>query len=271
MKRSVVHIPLLAWATVVGLPLLWMALSALKVDKEIVDNPFSLPRRLHWDNFARAWSQASIGRYTINTLVVVSGALVLTMTLGAMAAYILGRFEFRGRKLVYYGFAASMTFPVFLALVPLFLVASNLHLVGTLYGLILIYAAYALPFTIFFLTPFFADLPHEYAEAARIDGAGEIGIFVRIMVPLARPGLVSVGIFNFLGLWNQYLLPIVLMPDEKQFVLSQGLAALAVNQGYQSDWSALFAGLTIAVVPVLAVYLFSHRTIQAGLTAGGLR
>lgn len=269
--EMIVQIPLMAWALIVGLPLIWMFISALKTDEEIINRPFGLPVSPQWQNFERAWSQANIGRYVLNTAIVVGGALVLTMVLGALAAYVLARFRFPGRKVVYYAFAAGMTFPVFLALVPLFLVAQNLELVGTLRGLILVYAAYALPFTVFFLTPFFASLPEQLADSARVDGCSEVQTFLLIMVPMAKPGLISIGVFNFLGLWNQYMLPIVLMPDENGYVLSQGLAVLAVTQGYQSDWSALFAGLTIAVLPVLVVYLISHRTIQSGLTTGGLK
>ncbi|MFI6603603.1 carbohydrate ABC transporter permease [Nonomuraea sp. NPDC050536] len=269
--RRILHVVLALWALLVTLPLLWAVLSALKTDREIIDSPFGLPLGLHWENFARAWSQANIGRYFLNSAVVVGGALALTMALGAMAAYVLARYRFPGNRLVYYLFAAGMTFPVFLALVPLFFVADNLGLVGTRHGLILIYTAYALPFTVFFLTPFFAELPGEYAEAARIDGCSDLMVFLRVMLPMAKPGLVGVAIFNFLGLWNQYLLPLVLMPDEKDYVLSQGLAMLTVTQGYQNDWSALFAGLTIAMIPVLAVYLLFQRTVTAGLTAGSLK
>ena len=127
------------------------------------------------------------------------------------------------------------------------------------------------PFTVFFLTGFFRTLPSALAEAAMLDGCSHAGVFFRIMLPLARPGLISVGIFNFLGLWNQYLLPLVLMPDSDHYVLSQGLAVLAANQGYRSDWSALFAGLVIALLPVLAVYVVFQRRIQEGLSVGAIK
>jgi N-acetylglucosamine transport system permease protein len=114
-------------------------------------------------------------------------------------------------------------------------------------------------------------LPVSLIEAALLDGCSHAGVFFRIMLPLARPGIISVGIFNFLGLWNQFILPLVLMPDRNKYVLSQGLAVLAANQGYRSDWSALFAGLVIAILPVLVVYVAFQRRIQEGLAFGGFK
>jgi N-acetylglucosamine transport system permease protein len=134
-----------------------------------------------------------------------------------------------------------------------------------------VYVAYALPFTVFFLVGFFRTLPVSLIEAALLDGCSHAGVFFRIMLPLARPGIISVGIFNFLGLWNQFILPLVLMPDKSKYVLSQGLAVLAANQGYRSDWSALFAGLVIAILPVLVVYVAFQRRIQEGLAFGGFK
>ncbi|MEU8608528.1 carbohydrate ABC transporter permease [Actinoplanes sp. NPDC048791] len=265
-----VHLAMLAWAVVTALPLLWAVVSSFKTDTEILNEPWSLPASPQPGNWARAWTEASIGRYFLNSLIVVGGALLLTMLLGSLVAYALARYEFRGNRLIYYTFVAAMFFPVFLALVPLFFVVQRLGLLGTYPGLILVYAAYAVPFTVFFLHSFFRTLPGEVAEAALIDGCSHFGVF-RVMLPMARPGLVAVGIFNFLGLWNQYLLPLVLNPDPDRYVLAQGLAALSVSQGYRSDWSGLFAGLTIAMLPVLIAYVAFQRHIRAGMTAGAVK
>ncbi|MFI6066829.1 carbohydrate ABC transporter permease [Micromonospora sp. NPDC051227] len=266
-----VHLAMLAWAVVTALPLLWAVVSSFKTDDEILNDPWSLPAAPQFDNWSRAWTQASIGSYFLNSVVVVGGALALTMLLGSLVAYALARYEFRGNRFIYYTFVAAMFFPVFLALVPLFFVVQQLGLLGTYHGLILVYAAYAVPFTVFFLHAFFRTLPGEVAEAAFIDGCSHGGVFFRVMLPMARPGLVAVGIFNFLGLWNQYLLPLVLNPDPDRYVLAQGLAALSVSQGYRSDWSGLFAGLTIAMLPVLVAYVAFQRHIRAGMTAGAVK
>ena len=265
------HAFLLVWGLLTALPLLWAVLSSFKTDAEILGDPWGLPAQLRFDNWARAWSHAHIGQYFLNSVVVVAGSLTLTMLLGAMAAYALARYDFPGNRLVYFLFVGGMMFPVVLALVPLFFVVRNLGLHNTLPGLMLVYAAYSLPFTVFFLTAFFRTLPTSIAEAGLIDGCGPFGLFFRVMLPMARPGLVSVGIFNFLGQWNQYLLPVVLMTEPDKRVLAQGLASLAISQGYRGDWSALFAGLTLAMLPVLVVYLLFQRQVQAGLSAGLLK
>ncbi|GAA2264854.1 carbohydrate ABC transporter permease [Glycomyces scopariae] len=271
LTDGALHLVLAVWAVLVTLPLAWAVLSSLKTDAEIFASPWSLPASPQWDNWTRAWQEANIGKYLLNTLIVVGGALALVMLLGALTAYCLARYDFPGNRLVYYLLVAGMLFPVFLALVPLFFVVDQLGLLGTYHGLILVYAAYALPFTVFFLHAFFRGLPAATAEAAFIDGCSHTGVFFRVMLPMARPGMVSVGIFNFLGLWNQYLLPLVLNPDPDRYVLAQGLAALAVSQGYRSDFSGLFAGLIIAILPVLLAYLLFQRQIRSGLTAGAVR
>jgi N-acetylglucosamine transport system permease protein len=268
------HAFLILWGLLTALPLLWAALSSFKDDREILSDPWGLPSRLRFDNWVRAWEHAHIGQYTLNSVIVVSGALALTMLLGAMAAYVLARYDFFGNRIVYFLFVGGMMFPVTLVIVPLFLVVRKAELLNTLHGLILVYAAFSLPFTVFFLTAFFRTLPTSVAEAALIDGCGHFRLFFRVMLPMARPGLISVGIFNFLWQWNQYILPVVLMQgqgSENKWVLAQGLAALAVSEGYAGDYSRLFAGLTIAMLPVLVVYVVFQRQVQAGLTAGHLK
>lgn len=268
------HTVLAGWAVLTTFPLVWAFVSAFKDDKEILTGAWSLPSRLRWENWSRAWTEANIGRYFLNSAIVVSGALVLTMLLGAMAAYVLARYDIRFGRLIYFTFVGGMMFPVFLSLVPLFFVVKNLGLLSTHLGLIFVYTAYSLPFTVFFLTAFFRTLPTEVGEAAMVDGCSHWGLFFRVMLPMARPGLVSVGIFNLLGHWNQYVLPIVLMQGEgaeQKWVLTQGLTALTINQGYAGDYSALFAGMAIAMLPVLILYLVFQRQVQSGLTAGHLK
>lgn len=268
---SVSQIFLIAWAILVIFPLLWMVMTAFKTDREIFASPWRLPAVPQFDNFARAWTEASIGRYFLNSLIVVAGSLTLTLLLSSMAAYVIARYDFPGRQIIRYTFLVGLMFPIFLALVPLFFVVRDLKLLSTYHGLILVYTAYSLPFSIFFLTSFFGTLPAEVGEAALVDGASHYTIFFRVMLPMAQPGLISVGIFNVLGQWNQFILPLVLVPDRDRYVLSQGLAFLAIQQGYQNDWSALFAGLTITMLPVLAVYVLFQRRLEQGLTAGALK
>ena len=259
-------------------PLLWVVMSALKTDSEVIREPLSLiPKSLQWDNFARAWT-AGIDSFFLNTLLVLVFSVTLTMLLGSMAAYALARYEFRGNRLIYWMFLSGLTLPVYLAAVPLFKGVYNMNVVFPLLGpnkhltLILVYVAWSLSFTVFFMHSFFRTLPDSIAEAAMVDGASHTRAFFSVMLPMAKPGLISIGIFNVLGQWNQWYLPTLLMQsvsgEPKNQVIAQGLIELSVNQGYKSDWSGLFAGVTMAMLPVLIVYIVFQRQVQSGLTAG---
>ena len=262
---------LIGWAVTVIFPMIWMIYSSFKTDQELFFSPWAPPLELQWDNFARAWTKAHVGDYLLNTLIVVVPALLLTLIISAMAAYVLARFEFVGRRFLFYMFLSGMLFPVFLALVPLFNLVNQLKMLNTFHGLILVYIAYSLPFTIFFLTGFFKTLPTEIEESAIMDGANPYQVFFKVMLPMASPGLISMGIFNFLGMWNQYVLPLVLISDESKYMLSQGLAFMLFKQFYENDWSALFAALTIIMVPTLIVYITFQKQIQDGITTGALK
>jgi N-acetylglucosamine transport system permease protein len=271
---------LLFWGLLTVLPLLWAIMSSFKTNSEFLSDPWGLPAVARFDNFARAWTVANIGQYFVNSLIVVVISVPLTMLLGAMAAYVLSRYTFPGNRVIYFAFVGGMIFPVFLALVPLFFVVRNLGTIpvigeflglNSLLSLALVYVAFSMPFTVFFLTAFFRTQPTSVAEAAIVDGCSHFGLFFRVMLPMARPGLISIGLFNVLGHWNQYVLPVVLMNETDKKVLAQGLASLAISQGYRGDWTALFAGLVIALLPVLIVYVLFQKQVQAGLTAGVLK
>jgi N-acetylglucosamine transport system permease protein len=271
------HLFLVVWGAMVVLPLLWVVMSSFKDDAQIIKEPLSLiPHRLHWGNFGRAWGAGHIGAFFMDTIVVVGGGVFLTMLLGSMAAYVLARYEFFGNRLIYYIFLAGLTLPVFMAAVPLYKGVYNAGQTISFLGpnsrvmLILVYVAWSLSFTVFFMHSFFKTLPTSVAEAALVDGASHTTLFFRVMLPMAKPGLISIGIFNVIGQWNQWYLPYLLMQptgsEAKHAVIAQGLIDLSVNQGYKSDWSGMFAGVTMAMLPVLIVYIAFQRQVQAGLT-----
>jgi N-acetylglucosamine transport system permease protein len=265
------HVLLAVWTIIVIVPFLWVVLSSFKTTKEILASPFSLPAHWQLDNYAHAWTDAGIRQFFLNTVIVVGAALVLVMLLGSMCAYVLARFTFPGSRSIYYLMLAGLTFPIFLAIVPLFFILKNLGLINTLPGLIMVYVAFALPFTVFFLYAFFRTLPDDVYEAALIDGAGEWRTFFRIMLPMARPGMAAVAIFNFLGLWNQFLLPVALNTDQSKYVLTQGMASFASQAGYAVDFGALFAAVVITVVPVLIVYVIFQRRLEGSVSRGTFR
>ncbi|MFJ6937857.1 carbohydrate ABC transporter permease [Streptomyces sp. NPDC101132] len=266
---------LAVWAILIVLPLIWLALGSFKTDAQIGGSALSWPSNWHFDAFGRAWDKG-IGDYFANTFIVLVFSVPLTMLFGSMAAYVLARYPFKGNRFVYYFFVSGAMFPVFLALVPLFFMVKRFDMLNTYHGLILVYVAYSMPFTVFFMHSFFRTLPTAVHEAAVIDGASHTRIFFQVMLPMAKPGLISVGIFNTLGQWNQYILPSVLMQpqsssDPERYLLTQGLIQLQQQQGYETDLPVLFAGVTIAMIPMLVVYLSFQRQIQAGLTSATLK
>lgn len=262
------HAVLLLWTVLVVVPFLWAVVASTKTSREIFGSPWGLPESPQWSNFADAWAKG-VGEYLLNSIIVVSGGVVLTMLLSSMIAYVLARYDFKGNRAIYYLLASGMMFPVFLAIVPLFFVVQSLGMLSTYHGLILVYVAYSLPFSVFFMHAFFRTLPTDVAEAAVMDGCSHASVFFRVMLPMAKPGLLSIGIFNVLGQWNQFVLPAFLSPEKP--VLAQGIATLLASQRYEGDWGALFAALTIAIVPVVVVYLIFYRQVQSGLTGGTLK
>jgi N-acetylglucosamine transport system permease protein len=273
--NGLAHLSLAVWAVIVIAPLLLTFLGSFKSNTEIfLGSPFAVPHSFSFDSFVRAWDKAHIARYFLNSVWVVAWSTAGTMLLGSMAAYVLARYTFIGNRFIYYLFVSGLAFPVFLALVPLYLVVYNMGLLNTYTGLILVYIAYSLPFTVFFLTAFFKTLPNSVAEAAIIDGASHTRLFFSVMMPMAKPGLVSITIFNIIGQWNQYLLPVALMQGasgDDKYVLPQGIARISISAGYQADWSALFAALTLSILAMILVYAFFQRQIQQGLTSGALK
>lgn len=265
------HVVLSIWALIVVAPLLWTLMTSFKTTSEIFASPFTLPAEAQFVNYTEAWNTAGIGTFFFNTILVVGSALVLVMLLGSMCAYSLARFDFPGNRIIYYMMLGGLMIPIFLAIVPLFFVLSNFGLLNTLPGLIVTYVAFALPFTVFFLYAFFRQLPYEISEAAAIDGANEWRTFFQIMLPMAKPGLATVAIMNFLGLWNQFLLPVALNTNKKNYVLSQGLASFASSAGYDVNFGALFAAVVITVAPVLVVYLIFQRQLQGSVSQGTMK
>ena len=275
LGKVITYLVLCAWGAAVIFPMLWSVMTSFKTDQEIFFSPWALPKLLIFDNFVRAWTKARMGEYLVNTLLIIIPALFFTLLFSSMAAYVLARFQFRGRMFITYMFLLGLIFPIFLALVPLYFVMQKLTLLDTFPGLIMVYIAFSLSFTIFFMTNFFRTLPKELGEAALIDGANQYDIFFRVYFPLAQPGILTMGIFNFIGMWNQYILPNTLMitnnDDNTHYVLSQGLYYLQAKQFYQNDWSGLFAAVTIVMLPTLIVYLIFHDRIEAGMTAGAIK
>jgi ABC-type glycerol-3-phosphate transport system permease component len=267
---------LLSYAAWVVLPMIWVAWSSLKTDESIFRDAFALPvaGNLRFDNYSRAWRVARLGDYFFNSVLVTTVSVALIVSLGAMAAYALARYRHPLGRAAYGLFIAGLMIPAQLAIVPLFFEMRTLGLLNTRLGLILVYTANGLPFAIFILVGFFRSLPRALYEAAVIDGCGEFTAFRRVLLPLAKPGLITVAIFQFIGVWKEYFYAFMLAsgdPAGQARTLPLGLANLSITAQYRSDYGTLFAGLVIVTVPILIVYVALQRRIVQGVAAGALK
>ncbi len=271
IRSGLLQVVLVIYSAIVIYPMAWLLLASLKGSREIFEHPWSLPKALQWSNFSEAWHGAKVGECFGNSVFVTVLSMFFILFIGAMAAYALARFTFKGRDVMSAVFMSGMMFPVFLGIVPLYLLLANFGMLDNYYGLITVYVAFSLSFTIFVLTGFFKTLPHELAEAGMIDGCSSFTVFWRIMLPLAKPGLIAAGIFNFFGIWNEFPLALVIISKESLRTLPLGIQNLLMVEHYQANWGALFAGLVIVMLPTLIVYLIFQRQITEGLTAGALK
>ena len=271
--RTLIYIIIAGWTVCVLYPLLWTFMGALKTNQQfLLKSPWSLPEfPLQWSNFASVWSNYHLGDYFINSLIVTVTSTLLALLLASTTSYIIARFPFKRSMALYNLYLASMMIPIILGLIPLFFLLSDLGLDNTLLGLILIYSATNLPFGVFVLVGFFRAMPKELDEAASIDGSSHYGVFFRIMLPLAKPGLISVGIMNVLNIWNEYVLGTVIVNDPSQYTLPVGIAVMLEEMQYRTEWGPLFAGLLISIIPVLLIYMFYQRHITSGMMAGAVK
>ncbi|MBI1317541.1 MAG: ABC transporter permease subunit [Candidatus Hydrogenedens sp.] len=288
----------LGWLAFVVLPLFWVFLGALRSSREFAANPHGVPWLFlggergaqAWHdalrNFQAAWIESHFATYFVNSLLVTTCSLALILLLGSMAAYALSRFRFAGNRALYFYLIGGMMLPAQLVLVPLFFQTGAMSdwgswLLGplglqvqfhdSLAGLVLIYTALSLPFTVMVLCGFFASLPGELREAALLEGCSETTIFWRVMLPLARPGLVSVAIFNVIGLWNEYLFALIFITSDEKRTLPLGLAKVSLQAQYKTDFGLMFTGLVIVILPTLLLYALLQRHLTKGVTVGALK
>jgi raffinose/stachyose/melibiose transport system permease protein/N-acetylglucosamine transport system permease protein len=266
-----VHLLLYFWIAFTVFVLLWIILASFKTNREIFDNVWSLPHGINIESYKKAWTISKMGNYFLNSVLVVTISTVGTILLGAPASYVLARIQFRSREFITNFFLIGMGIPRVLLLVPLFMLLRRLLLLDSLIGLGITYTAISLPFTVFMLTAFFSSLPGELEEAAAIDGASPFSIYWRVMFPLAKTGIITVFIFNFIWNWKDYFWALVLISTESKKTVSLGLYGLQGSMQYSADWSGLLAGSVIVMVPTLIIYIIMSKRIISGMTLGAVK
>ena len=252
-----------------ALPFVWVGTMSVRTTQEISASHFAWPEHFHWEKFRTAWVDSNFAQYFWNSTIVVGAAVALVTIFGAAAAHCLARYNFRGNRLVYFILFSSIVFPPQIILISLFQVLVEYNLYNTRLGLTLVYVSLQLPLTVYLLESFFARIPQDLFDAAKMDGYSDFGIFWRIVLPVGMPAIATTIILNFIQLWNEFLFAVVLISDQGMRTLPIGIRAYMGD--YFQDIGMIATGMMIAVIPVVLFYaFFSERLIQ-GMTAGAVK
>ena len=271
--RWFIRIFFIFWAVVVAFPVVWTLYTSLKSDQEFFANPFSLPAVPQWDNFVDAWNEGNFGSYFFNSLLTVLVTLAITLVVVSTTAYALAKFRGRGIRALEKFYMIAMMIPSVLTLVPLYYMSeeitmsTGIPLTDNLISLSLMYAISGMPFYIFMLTGFMRGINNSLLEAAELDGASQFSIFFRIILPLVKPSLFVVGLLNVMGTWNEYMTALTFLHDESNYTIAIGLSYLTNAGTYDVDYGRLFAGLAIALVPILIMYGIFQKQLQNGIAS----
>ena len=267
--KACIYIFLTLVAVLYIAPLLWVFMVSFKTSSEIFTSPFALPESFYIDNFTFAWTAGKLGIATLNSFIVCAVTLILSMLIGSMAAFAIGRLRFKLAKPCMTFFLLGMMIPVHCVMIPLFTRFAKLGLSNSLTGLIIPYLTFSLPVTIFIMTGFFQSMPNELMESACIDGATIYEIFFKIALPLSKTGLFVTGLMTFVANWNELLLAMVFISDDMKKTLPVSLSKFVGP--YNTNYSQMFAAIIIAIIPTIIVYCIFSNQIVDGLTAGAVK
>ncbi|RYM05819.1 carbohydrate ABC transporter permease [Sporolactobacillus sp. THM7-7] len=245
-----------------------MFIGAFKSNGEIFASPWSIPESLHWSNFATAWTKYNIQTSFMNSLFVTLVGTLLCLVFAIPTSYAIERVKFRGSAVLFNVYLASMMIPMVLGWIPLFFILLHLNMLNNVWALSLIYAVTQIPFSIFILTSFMGSIPKELEEAAAIDGMSQYGVLLKIITPLTANGIITVSIMNSVTFWNEYFMALIFLQTKEKQTLGVTMDLMNQEAQYTNDWGALFAGLSISVIPVIIIYAIFQRRIMKGLTEG---
>lgn len=263
------YLVLLAGVALFALPIFWMFAAAVKPANELAVDPFAVPSAIEFSNLARAWEVGHYGDYLLNTLIYCVAIVAAVCLLCCLGGYAFGVLEFPGRDALFVVFLVGMVVPFQAVMIPEYYLARDLGILGTMWAYVLPGTAFGLGFGMFMMRAFFLGLPREIANAARLDGASERQVFLRIMLPLARPGLATLVVFQFMFTWKNFLIPLVLVQNESLRPLSLGITFFFGR--YTSDLGLIASGVTIASLPMIVLYIVLQRHVTRGITQGALK
>jgi len=281
--KAFIYVVLITLAILIIVPVAWVFLASVKQNSEFYGNPWAMPAGFYWQNFYEAWTAAQMGSYMLNSVIVTALALALLLVVALPAAYCLSRFRFRGGRFLNTAFMAGLFINVNYIVVPIFLMMRDWDswmnyffgrtvFLNNLFMLALVYAATALPFTVYLLSGYFATLPHDFEEAAYIDGAGYGQAMIRVIFPMAQPSIITIILFNFLSFWNEYIISMTLMSSSTgQKTLPVGLLNLMQASQSKAEFGRMYAGLVLVMLPTLILYMCVQKKLTQGMTVGGLK
>ena len=267
--KAIIYIFLVFMAILYLAPLLWVFLVSFKTNKEIFTNPFGMPESFNLENFTFAWTAGRLGTATLNSFIVCTVTLLLSLIIGSMAAFAIGRLRWKFSNAALTYFLIGMMIPVHCVMIPLFTRFAKIGLSNTLTGLVLPYLTFSLPLTIYIMTGFFRSMPNELIESACIDGATVGQIFIMIALPVCKTGLFVTGLMSFVNNWNELLLAMVFISDDNKKTLPVALSKFVGP--YNTNYSQMFAAIIVAVIPTIIVYCAFSNQIVDGLTAGAVK
>ena len=282
LAKVLIYIPLILLSILIIVPVFWVFMASIKENSEFYRNPWALPEGFYFQNFIDAWESANMGSYMLNSVFVTVVAIFLLVIIALPASYVLARFKFKSSKFWNVLFMAGLFINVNYIVVPIFLMLNDgdkwiyktfgtTFFMNNLFVLALVYAATALPFTIYLLSGYFKTLARDYEEAAYVDGAGYFRTMVQIIIPMAKPSIVTVILFNFLAFWNEYIISMMLLTKPELKTLPVGLMNLMAAQRSAVQYGKMYAGLVIVMLPTLILYMCVQKKLTQGMTVGGLK
>jgi len=266
---GIVHTFMAIYVLLIFYPLFNMVISSLKTTREIFANPFGLPENLLFENYRTVWVVRGFGVYFKNSVLVTFIAMAFVILLGSMASYGVSRYKYKLQTWVYMFFLSGIMLPLKIAIIPLFLLIKNLGLMDTHISIIMIFIAMGLPSTVFILSGFMKTIPIDLEYAARIDGCNDWGIYRRIVMPITKSAIALVTIYNAVPIWNDFFFPLVFIQSNRLKTLPVGLSTFFGQ--FSTNWSLLFTGLSIAILPMLVLYIFMAKYFIRGMTAGAIK
>lgn len=267
-KISIGHIFVYVWCGFSIFVMLWVLMSSFKNNNEFFQSIWSLPTKFRFENYTRVWNINNIKQSFLNSIFVVTSAVIGIILIAAPAAYVLARVKNKYLDYLANFFSFGMGIPFQLLLIPLFFTLLRLRLIGSLTGLIIVYISLSLPFSIFLLRGFYKTIPKELEESATMDGCSPTVAFWRIVFPVSRLGLIPCAMLNFIGLWNELLLALTFLDRQENFTLSLGLYSLQGSLQYTGDWVGLFAAIIVVLFPTFLVFVLLSKLIISGMTLG---